>query len=132
MQSTRAGLEHLLRAIPLIAAFSLVLHALLAGSGIASMPQVRTALPALHAQVDCHQHDGASEPADHHRSEHHPGFCCILCGKLGTIVGPPPILLAILKPQPIVSVITFGREQAGSVADTSLLPVGARAPPRLG
>jgi len=123
------GPYHLKRAIPLLAAFSLVLHALLLGS-FASNAHAHAAMPPAQAHVDCPEHDSAQAPADH-QQKHDLRFCCILCGKLGTVVGPTPGVASLPALRLIVSTITFDHDGPALGRATSVLPVGARAPPRL-
>jgi hypothetical protein len=126
------------RAIALVAALALVVQVLLLGSGVASMRAAGAAMPSAdghlthgqpaHVHPDCPDHDGTPDPADHQQGEHHRGFCCILCGKVGAL----PAVLSILAPARAVSTVEFGRERRASGGTASVFPVGARAPPRLG
>jgi hypothetical protein len=80
-----------------------------------------------------HDHSGhhtQDEPAHPAKAPH----CswCILCGKLGAAIGAPPAPIAILQPEAM-----YLKQAApgvrGRVAGHSfaVLPLGARAPPRL-
>src|SRR5688500_11769887 len=133
MTSPRARTDRLRKALSFIAAFSLGVQALLLGLGIVSAGAARTAmLPAALVQFDCPDHEGGSEPADHQEGAHHRGFCCILCSKFGTILGPVPTSLPDLTPTCAFSTIRFAHGQSALGGTSSVFPVGARAPPHLG
>jgi hypothetical protein len=91
-----------------------------------------------HAEID-HAHHGAAEatpaaPAQEHGGHHgsHWGLCCIIGGgKLGTGFAPPPSIHALPTGHSHVAAIDHGPVQhVLPSARRSILPVGARAPPR--
>lgn len=123
----RSGPHHSRKAIPLLAAFSLLLKVLMLGSVVPStlVPQAT----AAHPMVDCPEHDDVSDPADHSHGKRARSFCCIPCDKIGTGAGPTPVAHFLPVPQPLVLGIDFGRDRQVSDGHVSVLLVGARAPP---
>jgi hypothetical protein len=77
-----------------------------------------------------HESPKPMAPTPEHGS--HLGLCCIIGGgKLGTGFAPPPMAQVILAPwRPAVVVAQRPDSLAQPTAKASILPVGARAPPR--
>jgi hypothetical protein len=125
------------RVIGLTAVLALLFNALLIGvitpktSSIVSAGAATVMTAAAHLHINCPDDDRGSEPAEHNDGDHHRRFCCILCGKVGAILGLGPILLGVLIPLRAVATIKFSSERPEFRGSASVLPVGARAPPRL-
>ena len=126
----RPGPNHTRKAIPLLAALSLVLHPLLPGIAALSRPMLPMAAAA--AEFDCIEHAASHGQSDHGHKDRDHRICCILCSKIGSAFGPLPVgsLLQI----PLRTVVAADLIQRGLHPHEarSVLPVGARAPPLLG
>lgn len=124
------GPNHTKKAIPLLAALSLVLNTLLLGLAASSMPGLRTAVSST--AIDCPEHTGDHSQGDHgHKNRDH-RTCCILCGKFGSGIGPLPAVFSLTVPLPRLVSADFGQSHPDPQEAGSLLPVGARAPPLFG
>jgi hypothetical protein len=89
-----------------------------------------------------HHHASGQDTHQHHREESSPGIpneghghlglCCIVSGgKLGTGFAPPPTASHVAQVFPAPAVAIVYQCHAAPVAEgRSVLPVGARAPPR--
>jgi hypothetical protein len=129
MKRTLIKREPLRRFIGLVAVCALLVQAVLMGVAFpAGDHPRRTASAHAGHHVDCPQCQAPDEPAPPSRTLH----CtwCILCGKLGVALAPPPVVADVLSPErdAVRWSNAFGTEIfAGRSA--SVLPVGARAPP---
>jgi hypothetical protein len=98
------------------------------------LPAPQVANAAAPVGVHCH-----FEPATHPgRHEHVPApgkagcAWCVLCGKLGTAVGPPDRAIGLPQRVGIAStVITSTTDLGSAVVRPKTGPVGARAPPAI-
>lgn len=124
------GPNHTRKAIPLLAALSLVLHTLLPGVAAVSRPALPMAATA--AEIDCIEHAGPHSQSDHGHKDRDHRICCILCGKIGSAFGPLPIGSLLQIPLGTVVTADFIQKGLDSHEARSVLPVGARAPPLLG
>jgi hypothetical protein len=126
----RPGPNHTKKAIPLLAAFSLVLHTLLLGAAASSMPGLRKAVSST--AIACPEHAGSHGQGDHGQKNRDHRICCILCGKIGPGFGPLPAAFSLAVPLPTVVTADFGQSHPDPQDAGSVLPVGARAPPLFG
>ncbi len=106
-------------------AYALVMQAMLLSLG-----------GALHAAAAepqafiCAQ-DGQTQP-DHAPAASHDGLCCILSCHGSGAAGPLPVAAAPVRLAPVGLVTSLPVSSSVSHLSTSVLPVGSRAPPRLG
>jgi hypothetical protein len=86
-----------------------------------------------HASVhgDHRPHGDKPDPGRPGDGHGHLGLCCILNGKLGTGFGPPPPDSHPVRPfTPSAAAFASEPAFAADLQDRSVLPLGARAPPR--
>ncbi|WP_371826798.1 DUF2946 family protein [Microvirga sp. VF16] len=117
------------KVISLTAALSLVLHALLLASAVSPKPRTQAAASLIHVHAGSPDHDRGPAPADNQQNSHDLRFCCILCSKLGTAIGPSPVPLSLPVLRLVASTIRFAQDHQTLSRVASVLPVGARAPP---
>jgi hypothetical protein len=114
-------------ALSAVIAYALVLQAVLvAFTGAAHAGKLREPLAVL-----CHQ-DGAQAPRDSGDAPHH-GLCCILGASAAIAAGGSPVTGGSLQEPPVTATaVVFAPAWSFLANAASFLPVGSRAPPRLG
>lgn len=127
--TSRAFLKRWQRAgITAAIAYALVVQALLSSLGGVLHAQAA----GLPQNVICAQDGDRTAPGDPHApASAHNALCCILsCG-----VSPPmpaPAFVSIATPAIVAALVIFRPETPVSRLSSDVLPVGSRAPPRLG
>lgn len=130
MRLTAASREVIRRAGAAVALLALVLHVGLSGVGATARAVDQPRRPAHAAHMHGHG-DRPAEPAAPQNSKHHHMGSCVLCGALGTAVGPPPASHVVERIAAAPEPVTFVEIAAAfDAVRSACLPVGARAPPR--
>lgn len=76
--------------------------------------------------------DGAATGQDRAPAKAHDALCCILSCHGSTAAGPLPAFAVLKRPAPAVLEIKAAGEPAVLRVASKVLPLGSRAPPRLG
>ncbi|NIX75500.1 hypothetical protein [Microvirga terricola] len=75
----------------------------------------------------------ATPAPDHSPAKAHDGLCCILgCGVSSAAAGPVPSAIVLDRLVPVATLVGFSFETPLLRVASKVLPVGSRAPPRLG
>jgi hypothetical protein len=115
-------------AIAAAVAYALVLQGLLLSLG-GALHAAEASGPQ--AMIICA--DGAASGQDRGApAKAHDALCCILSCHSSTAAGPLPAFTALKRPAPTALVIKAAGEPAALPVASKVLPLGSRAPPRLG
>ncbi len=99
-----------------------------------ALPIPRPVAPQLDATAICHSSPAAAHHDDQHGAPSGQGGCdwCVLCGKLGTAVGPLDRIAGL--PQRVetpVAAFDVTTDAVHSIGRPKIGPLGARAPPEI-